>query len=273
MRIATWNVNSLRVRLEQVVAWLEAHQPDVLCLQETKVTDELFPHEPLNAMGYSAVISGQKTYNGVALISRQPLEDVRIGFDGVLEEDQEAAVLSEQKRVISARLGPLRILNLYVPNGASVDSKSYAYKLSWLGCLGRYVGSQLEQGEPLCMVGDFNIAPEDRDLHDPHHFKGHIMASEQEREALQVVLGQDLKDVFRRFHPESGHWSWWDYRSGCWPRDQGWRLDHIYLTRDLHAMAKDCWIDRQQRGLPRPSDHAPVVVELVAGAKGAKMDR
>lgn len=266
MRIATWNVNSLRARLGQVVGWLKTHQPDALCLQETKVADDLFPHEPLNAVGYRAVVSGQKAYNGVALISRQPLEDVRIGFDGLLEEDQEAIALSEQKRVISGRLGPLRILNLYVPNGASVDSRSYKYKLAWLNCLGHYVATQLEQGEPLCMVGDFNIAPEEKDLHDPQQFTGHIMASEQEREALQVVLGQDLKDVFRRFHPEDGHWSWWDYRSGGWRRNQGWRLDHIYLTQDLHDTAKDCWIDRQQRGRPRPSDHAPVVVELLTGA-------
>ena len=269
MRIATWNVNSLRARLEQVINWLEKHNPDVLCLQETKVADNLFPHEPLNAVGYSAVISGQKTYNGVALISRHPLEDIRIGFDGFLEEDEEAVVLSEQKRVISGCLGSLRILNLYVPNGASVDSKSYEYKLDWLDCLGRYVASVVEQGESLCMLGDFNIAPEDRDLHDPQQFKGHIMASDQEREALQVVLGQDLKDVFRRFHPEGGHWSWWDYRSGSWPRNQGLRLDHIYLTQDLHDTAKDCWIDRRQRSLPRPSDHVPVVVEL---ADSGRMD-
>ena len=268
MRIATWNVNSLRIRLEQVVGWLETHQPDVLCLQETKVADEMFPHDALNAVGYSAVISGQKAYNGVAIISRQPLEDVRIGFDGLLEGDQEAVTLSEQKRLISGRLGSLRILDLYVPNGSSVGSESYAYKLAWLNCLGRYVATQLEQGEPFCMVGDFNIAPEDRDLHDPQKFTGHIMASEQEREALQVVLGHELKDVFRRFHPEDGHWSWWDYRSGAWRRNQGWRLDHIYLTPDLHDMAEDCWIDRQQRGLPRPSDHAPVVVELPAATTG-----
>ena len=266
MRITTWNVNSLRARLEQVVRWLETHQPDVLCLQETKVTDELFPHEPLNAVGYGAVVSGQKGYNGVALVSRQPLEDVHTGFDGLLEEDREAVALSDQKRVISGRLGALRILDVYVPNGVSVGSGSYAYKLEWLHCLGRYVATQLEQGEPLCMVGDFNIAPEDRDIHDPGRFKGRIMASEREREALQVVLGQDLKDVFRRFHPEDGHWSWWDYRSGGWRRNQGWRLDHVYLTRALHDTAKDCWIDRRQRGLPRPSDHAPVVVELGAAA-------
>lgn len=270
MRIATWNVNSLRVRLEQVVHWLETHQPDVLCLQETKVADDLFPHDPLNAVGYRAAVSGQKAYNGVALVSRQPLEDLRIGFDGLLEEDGEAVALSEQKRVISGRLGPVRILNVYVPNGTSVGSKRYGYKLAWLDCLGRYVATQLEQDEPLCMVGDFNIAPEDRDLHDPQQFKGHVMASQQERDALQVVLGQDLKDVFRRFHGESGHWSWWDYRSGGWRRNQGWRLDQIYLTRDLHHTAKDCWIDRQPRGLSRPSDHAPVVVDLAAGAT---MDR
>ena len=266
MRIATWNVNSLRVRLEQVVHWLETHQPDVLCLQETKVADELFPHDPLNAVGYRAAVSGQKAYNGVALLSREPLEDLRIGFDGLLEEDGDAVALSEQKRVISGRLGPVRILNVYVPNGTSVGSERYSYKLAWLDCLGRYVAAQLEEGEPLCMVGDFNIAPEDRDLHDPQTFKGHIMASDQEREALQVVLGQDLQDVFRRFHGESGHWSWWDYRSGGWRQNRGWRLDHVYLSRDLHDTAKDCWIDRQPRGWPRPSDHTPVVVEWAGGA-------
>ncbi len=262
MRIATWNVNSIRARLDQVASWLETHQPDVLCLQETKVPDEHFPHEPLEAVGYGATISGQKSYNGVALVSRQPLTHVGYGFDSLLEDDQEAMALSQQKRVISGRLGSLTILNLYVPNGTSVGSKSYGYKLDWLNCLGRYVAAQLETGEPLCMVGDFNIAPDHRDVHDPQGLEGRIMASAQEREALQVVLGQDLVDAFRCFHPESGHWSWWDYRSGAWPRDQGWRLDHIYLSRQLCGVAKGCWIDRQQRGLSRPSDHAPVVVEL-----------
>ena len=262
MRIATWNVNSVRTRLDQVVAWLQQERPEVLCLQETKVTDELFPRAAFEALGYQVVISGQKAYNGVALLSLLPLDDVQVGFEALLPGDPEAPGLSEQKRVISALVDGVRVLNLYVPNGSSLSSEKYAYKLEWLACLQRYLAVQETQGDPLCMVGDFNIGPEDRDLPDPKRQTGGIMASQAEREALQLVLGDRLSDVFRVFESDTGHWSWWDYRSGAWDRDKGWRIDHIYLTDDLLGCATGCLIHKATRGNEQPSDHAPVVVNL-----------
>jgi exodeoxyribonuclease-3 len=263
MRIATWNVNSIRTRLEQVRSWLIAERPEVVCLQETKVPDEAFPAEAFNALGYRAAFCGQKAYNGVAILSRLPLEDVRTGFMALLSDDPDATELSEQKRVISARIEGLRVLNLYVPNGASVNSEKYGYKLAWLGCLKRYLAAQEAEGDPLVMVGDFNIAPEDRDLHDPDRLTGGIMASEPERQALRELLGERLIDAFRLFEPEAGHWSWWDYRTGAWPRDRGWRIDHIYLDEPLVECATGCVIHKALRGNEQPSDHAPVEVHLV----------
>jgi exodeoxyribonuclease-3 len=262
MRIASWNVNSVRTRLDQVIAWLQQVQPDVLCLQETKVADDLFPHKAFEQIGYRCAISGQKAYNGVALISRLPLEDVQVGFSALLPEDQEATELSEQKRVISALVEGVRVLNLYVPNGSGLSSEKYPYKLAWLACLKRYLSVQEEQGDPLCMVGDFNIGLEDRDLPDPQRLTGTIMASEPERSALRQALGDRLSDVFRVFEPGSGHWSWWDYRSGAWDRDLGWRIDHIYLSEELLECATGCVIHKQTRGNQQPSDHAPVLVNL-----------
>ena len=262
MRIATWNVNSVRTRLDQVVAWLRLAEPDVLCLQETKVADALFPHAAFEALGYRAAVSGQKAYNGVAILSRLPLEDVRAGFAALLPHDSEAPALSEQRRVISARVDGVRVLNLYVPNGSALGSEKYAYKLAWLGCLGRYLAVQAAEADPLCMLGDFNIGPEDRDLPDPARLSGGIMASEPERQALRRLLGEGLVDAFRLFEPEAGHWSWWDYRSGAWETDRGWRIDHIYLSEDLVACATGCVIDRAPRANPQPSGHAPVVVYL-----------
>ena len=262
MRIASWNVNSVRTRLEQVQAWLQAAQPDVLCLQETKVADDLFPHAAFEALGYATAISGQKAYNGVAILSRLPLEDVQIGFAALLPGDGEAERLSEQKRVISARIEGVRVLNLYVPNGSALSSEKYPYKLAWLACLRRYLAAQEQEGDPLCMVGDFNIGPEARDLPDPDRQSGGIMASEPERQALRDCLGDRLSDAFRLFEPASGHWSWWDYRSGAWERDQGWRIDHIYLCEQLLDCATGCVIDRTPRANTQPSDHAPVVVNL-----------
>jgi exodeoxyribonuclease-3 len=262
MRIATWNVNSVRTRLEQVLAWLGTEQPEVLCLQETKVADELFPLAPFRALGYEAAISGQKAYNGVAILSRLPIEDVRVGFAALLPDDPEAPGLGEQKRVISAQIAGLRVLNLYVPNGSSLRSEKYAYKLEWLACLKRYLDAQETQGEPLVMVGDFNIALEARDIHDPARLNGGIMASEPERQALQAALGERLEDGFRLFEPESGHWSWWDYRTAGWETGRGWRIDHIYLDAELRAQALGCTIDAPMRGNPQPSDHAPVIINL-----------
>jgi exodeoxyribonuclease-3 len=262
MRIATWNVNSVRTRLDQLLAWLAAERPEVLCLQETKVADELFPLEPFRALGYEAAISGQKAYNGVAILSRLPIEDVQVGFAALLPDDPEAPGLGEQKRVISAQIAGLRVLNLYVPNGSSLRSEKYAYKLEWLACLKRYLDAQETQGEPLVMVGDFNIALEARDIHDPARLNGGIMASEPERQALQAALGERLEDGFRLFEPEGGHWSWWDYRTAGWETGRGWRIDHIYLDAELRDQALGCTIDAPMRGNPQPSDHAPVIINL-----------
>ena len=262
MRIATWNVNSVRTRLAQVTAWLAAAGPEVVCLQETKVEDGLFPLQAFTDLGYNVALSGQKAYNGVAILSRLPLEDVQVGFEALLPEEAEAIALSSQKRVISARIEGVRVLNLYVPNGSSLRSDKYTYKLAWLDCLRRYLAVQEAQGDPLVMLGDFNIGLEDRDLPDPERLSGTIMASEAERQALRAALGDRLQDAFRLFEPAAGHWSWWDYRSGAWERDRGWRIDHIYLEETLTACATGCVIERTLRGNEQPSDHAPVVVQL-----------
>ena len=262
MLIASWNVNSVRTRLDHVLAWLQSHQPDLLCLQETKVDDPLFPQKAFESIGYRVSFHGQKSYNGVALISRTPLDDVRCGFIGELPGDPEAGELGEQKRVISALLDGVRVVNLYVPNGSSLTSDKYPYKLKWLNCLKRYREAAQERDEPLCIVGDFNIGMEARDIHDPERFTGGIMASDAERTALKEALGEGMVDVFRAFEPDAGHWSWWDYRSGAWNRDSGWRIDHIYLSEDLLDLARSCVIHKQERGKEQPSDHAPVVVDL-----------
>ena len=262
MLIASWNVNSVRTRLDHVLAWLQSHQPDLLCLQETKVDDPLFPQTAFESIGYRVSFHGQKSYNGVALISRTPLDDVRCGFIGELPGDPEAGELGEQKRVISALLDGVRVVNLYVPNGSSLTSDKYPYKLKWLNCLKRYREAAQERDEPLCIVGDFNIGMEARDIHDPERLTGGIMASDAERTALNEALGEGMVDVFRAFEPDAGHWSWWDYRSGAWNRDSGWRIDHIYLSEDLLDLARSCVIHKQERGKEQPSDHAPVVVDL-----------
>ena len=262
MRIATWNVNSVRTRLEHLCRWLQEERPEVVCLQETKVTDDLFPAARFRELGYEAAISGQKAYNGVAILSTLPMEDVQVGFGALLPGDGEAQELDAQKRVLSALIEGVRVLNLYVPNGSAVGSEKYLDKLRWLGCLARYLEVQEGQGDPLCMVGDFNIALEARDIHDPARLTGSIMASDAERDGLQNLLGDRLVDVFRVFEPESGHWSWWDYRTGGWETGRGWRIDHIYLDDPLLHCATGCVIHQQLRGLPQPSDHAPVVVNL-----------
>ena len=262
MQIATWNVNSIRTRLDQVLNWLKETDIDLLCLQETKVDDPIFPIEAFEAHGYKVKYHGQKAYNGVALVSRTELEDIRYGLIGELPLDEEAKRLGEQKRVISGLIENIRVVNLYVPNGSNLNSEKYKYKLEWLSCLKRYLEKQSKRNEPLCLLGDFNIALEDRDIHTPERLSGGIMASPAEREALQEVLGNNLKDVFRLFEPETNHWSWWDYRSNGWERDRGWRIDHIYLSEELINQAKSCKIHKILRGNKQPSDHAPVALEL-----------
>lgn len=262
MKIATWNVNSIRTRLDQVVDWLRQNPVDVLCLQETKVVDADFPRSPFEPLGYHLYLSGQKAYNGVALVSCEPLEDVSTGFTPVLGASW-VGDLDDHKRVITGVMNGIRIVNLYVPNGASVSSEKYEYKLRWLKVLREYLRSLLQK-EPaaLCVCGDFNIALENRDIHDPVALEGQLMASELERQALREILELGFADAFRKFTDVGGHFSWWDYRAGAFRRNLGWRIDHHYLTPDLYKRAKRCIIDVSPRKLPKPSDHAPVIVEF-----------
>lgn len=259
MKIATWNVNSIRSRLEHVTEWLQVNPVDVLCLQETKVVDENFPRSPFEEMGYHLYISGQKSYNGVALFSQSPMSEVSMGFVPVL--GAEVAEFDAQKRVITGILGDIRIVNLYVPNGSSVGSEKYEYKLEWLNVLRQYLQCLLDKPQEICICGDFNIALEDRDVHRKTK-PDDIMASPAEREALQKVLELGFVDVFRKFTEEGGHYSWWDYRAGSFPRNRGWRIDRHYLTAQLCDRATGCTIDPTPRKLTKPSDHAPVIVEF-----------
>jgi exodeoxyribonuclease III len=260
MKVASWNVNSVRTRLEHVTQWLQDNPLDVLCLQETKVIDKDFPVDAFTELGYHIYIYGQKAYNGVALIAREPLESVKMGFGGVLNTDL-VGDLDEQKRVISGVCQGVRVVNLYVPNGSEVESDKYQYKLRWLALLKSYLAQLLQESSELNVCGDFNIALEDRDIYDPKGKTTHIMSSPVEREALQDVLSVGLSDVFRKFHADGGHFSWWDYRAGSFPRNKGWRIDHHYLSPSLYERATQCFIDATPRGLEKPSDHAPVVVE------------
>ncbi|GAB1541690.1 exodeoxyribonuclease III [Scytonema sp. NUACC21] len=260
MKIATWNVNSIRTRLGQVTDWLKQNPVDVLCIQETKVVDADFPRSLFEELGYYLYISGQKSYNGVAIASRQPVQDVSSSFGTILLDLEPE--WDEQKRVITGILDDVRIINLYVPNGSSVGSEKYEYKLRWLKVLQEYLKSLLVSSPHICMCGDFNIALESRDIHEGINAENHIMASEAERQALREVLSLGFADVFRKFTSEGGHYSWWDYRAVAFRRNMGWRIDHHYLTPALYEGAKSCTIDIAPRKLPQPSDHAPVIVEF-----------
>ncbi len=260
MKIATWNINSIRTRLEHVVNWLTENPVDVLCLQETKVVDADFPRTPFELLGYNLYLSGQKAYNGVAIFSRKPLEDVSTGFTTILANIEPE--WDEQKRVITGVIDGIRIVNLYVPNGAAVGSEKYEYKLGWLTVLGEYLRSLHEFSPAICMCGDFNIALEAKDIHENLSGENHIMASELERQALRNILALGFADAFRKFTNEGGHYSWWDYRAASFRRNLGWRIDHHYLTEVLYERAKSCIIDVAPRKLPQPSDHTPVIVEF-----------
>jgi exodeoxyribonuclease-3 len=233
---------------------------DVLCLQETKVIDADFPRSPFVELGYHLYICGQKAYNGVALISRQPLTNVSGGFTAILPEL--APEWDEQKRVITGTIDGIQIVNLYVPNGSAVGSEKYEFKLRWLTVLREYLKVLLKSQPAICICGDFNIALESIDIHDKVNTENHIMASEPERQALRDILELGFADAFRKFNAEGGHYSWWDYRTAAFRRNLGWRIDHHYLTPVLYDRAKSCIIDVTPRKLPQPSDHAPVIVEL-----------
>jgi exodeoxyribonuclease-3 len=253
MKIATWNVNSLRVRLPQVLDWLQSQQPDILAVQETKLVDEEFPGQALRALGYEALYAGQKTYNGVALFSRRPAADPVTDLPGLQDP---------QRRLLAATIGDLRIVNVYVPNGQAVGSDKYVYKLDWLAQLAAYVREQLVVHPRLLVVGDFNIAPEDRDVHDPLAWAGQILCSEPERSALQHLLGLGLSDAFRLFEQAEASFSWWDYRAAGFRRNLGLRIDLVLVSAALAPLCTACWVDKTPRGWERPSDHAPVVAEF-----------
>ncbi len=262
MLIATWNVNSIRTRLSQIVDWINHTNPDILCLQETKVIDDIFPVEPFEKLGYSVEVYGQKSYNGVAIISKTKAQNVKKGFYGCNVHDQNIEIFRDQKRLISANIDGIKIINVYVPNGSSLDSDKYEYKINWLSYLASFLDEQEKKGDLICLLGDFNVAPTNLDIHDPKKYEGAIMASEVERNALNKVLKGRLKDAFRIFEKNTGHWSWWDYRNNAYQLNKGWRIDHIYVSKELSSKLKSCVIDSSPRGNLQPSDHAPVMIDL-----------
>jgi exodeoxyribonuclease-3 len=257
MRIATWNVNSVRSRLDQLTAWLSRSGPDVLCMQETKVEDDLFPHAALAECGYRTVAFGQKTYNGVAIAAKLGLaiEDVKKNLDG----DPPDA----QRRLIAATIEGVRIVDVYVPNGQAVGTPAFAYKLEWLDRLRKDLAAHATPDQPVLVCGDFNVAPADLDVHDPKKWEGSVLCTPEERAALRSLEAWGLVDVFREKHAgEAGLYSWWDYRMGAFRRNKGLRIDLALATRPLAARCTGAVVDRRPRELEKPSDHAPVIVEI-----------
>jgi exodeoxyribonuclease III len=253
MKLATWNVNSLKVRLPHLTDWLAQAMPDVICLQELKLEDAKFPSAELEAAGYQSAFSGQKTYNGVAILSRSPLLDVNAGIPGFQDE---------QRRVIAATAGDLRVICVYCPNGQAVGSEKYAYKLRWFAALKDYLAAELKRHSRLAVAGDFNVAPEDRDVHDPKAWEGQVHVSEPERTAWRALLDLGLRDSFRLFEQPEKSFSWWDYRMLGFRRNAGLRIDQILLSAEPAKRCTACTIDKAPRKLERPSDHAPVIAEF-----------
>ncbi len=253
LKLATWNVNSLAVRLPQVLDWLQAHPMDALVLQETKLTDDKFPHAEIRAAGYEVQWFGQKTYNGVALISREPALEVVKNIPGLQDE---------QARVIAATVAGVRIVGAYFPNGQAPDSDKFVYKMRWLQALQDWVRDELSRHPRLVLMGDYNIAPEDRDVYDPIAWAGQIHCTPQERSHFQGLLTTGLVDAFRMFEQPPKSWSWWDYRNLAFRKNQGLRIDHILVSQPLLSAVRACVIDKAPRKNERPSDHAPVVLEL-----------
>jgi exodeoxyribonuclease-3 len=257
VKLATWNVNSLNVRLPRLLDWLPAAAPDVLCLQETKLEDAKFPHEELARAGYAAHFAGQRTYNGVALLVR---DDRAAAVEDVVTTLPDFA--DEQKRVVAATVSGLRVIDFYVPNGQSVDSDKYRYKLDWCMAATRFLKTELARHERLVVAGDFNIAPEDRDVHDPALWAGQVLCSGPERAVFREWLDLGLRDSFRLFEQPPQTFSWWDYRQLAFPKNHGLRIDHILLSPALAAACSACRIDRNARKGDKPSDHAPVIADL-----------
>lgn len=257
MKIATWNINGIRARIDRLTGWLADHEPDVLCLQETKTEDAKFPLGDIAMQGYRAVFTGEKSYNGVALLSRLPATDVQIGLPG---DDAD-----QQKRFVSAVFGGVRVASVYVPNGKSVDSDAYPYKLRFLERLFEYATQSIASGTPLVIGGDYNVAPEDRDVYDPAEFAGSVLTSPPERAALQRLLDAGLVDGLRRLRPDDIVYTWWDYRMLGFPKNKGLRIDHLLVTEDLAKGLTSVEVDREARKGVQPSDHAPVVANIDVG--------
>jgi exodeoxyribonuclease-3 len=253
MKLATWNVNSLAVRLPQVLDWLGSASPDVLVLQETKLTDDKFPHADFAAAGWQVQWFGQKTYNGVALISREPATDLVRNIPGLGDE---------QARVIAGTVAGMRCIGAYFPNGQAPDSDKFVYKMRWLDALRNWVQAEMAAHPALVLMGDFNIAPEDRDVYDPVAWAGQIHCTPEERAHFQGLVGLGLHDAFRLFEQPPKSWSWWDYRNLAFRKNQGLRIDHILVSEALRGRVTACSIDKQPRKNERPSDHAPVMVTL-----------
>jgi exodeoxyribonuclease-3 len=251
--VASWNVNSLRVRLPQVLRWLDERRPDVLGLQETKVTDEEFPAAAFTEAGYEAIWHGQKTYNGVALLTRGPATDVVRGLESFPDE---------QRRLLGASVGGVRVYNVYAPNGQAVGTDKYAYKLEWFAALRAQLAAELERHRALLVMGDFNVAPEDRDVHDPAAWEGNVLVSPPERAALEAIAGLGLTDTFRLFEQPPASFSWWDYRAAAFRRNRGLRIDLQLASEALAGRCRRAAIDRDPRAWERPSDHAPVLAEF-----------
>jgi len=251
MKLASWNVNSIRARVDRVIDWLDAQRPDVLCMQELKCEEQAFPRERFEAIGYKVAAVFQKTYNGVAIATRATLDDVRVGLDDGEEE--------QQARLIAATLDGVRIVSAYVPNGQEVGSDKYAYKLKWMERLRRYLDTHHKPSEQLVVCGDFNVAPEDRDVHDPLLWAPLTLFHIDARQALEKVRAWGLVDTFRLHHQEAGAYSWWDYRQLSFPHGKGLRIDHVFASEPLARRCSSAWIDREARKGKQPSDHAPVL--------------
>ncbi len=253
MKLATWNVNSLNVRLPHVSDWSQQHLPDILCLQETKTIDEKFPVDALAEIGYNVKFSGQKTYNGVATMARGELDDVVTDFPGYDDP---------QRRVLATTTDDLRVINVYVPNGKAVDDEKYHYKLEWFEHLLDFVGQQLTRYDKVVVTGDFNIAPADEDVHDPELWRDKILCSQPERNCFQRLVEMGFTDAFREFDQPEESFSWWDYRAAGFRRNLGLRIDHIMITDALRKVCTSCTIDKEPRKWERPSDHTPVIAEF-----------
>lgn len=254
MIIATWNVNSIRMRLERLLEWLRRRAPDIVCLQETKVVDEEFPADPIRGLGYHCVHRGEKSYNGVAVLARSAILDPVLNLPGD-PGDTEC-------RFIDCTIGGIRVMNLYAPNGGEVGSPKYDYKLRWYGRLRNYLDAGLDPAREVVLCGDFNVAPDDRDVWDPELWRGQILFSEPEKEALRGLLEWGLEDALRLHHSEGGLYTWWDYRGGAFHRGWGVRIDHILLSRPLAKRCTAVEIDRNERKGKKPSDHAPVLAVI-----------